>query len=188
MQHLPLSILIWLFAPAMVYADVLHDLAEKHSFAGRFTQRVISPEATVLETATGQFRLLRPDYFWWEIESPERQLLIAVGDTLTQIDWDLEVVVEREITNETRSSLHWLLAPRSELESAFEITLSDAEALLTPVGDGSGVLSIAISRVSDEAWTLRITDLGRQVLEFSLLENPELSIEVSAFDVPETAF
>jgi hypothetical protein len=30
--------------------------------------------------------------------------------------------------------------------------------------------------------------LGRQVLEFSLLENPELSIEVSAFDVPETAF
>jgi len=177
MQHLPLSIFIWLFAPAMVYADVLHDLAEKHSFAGRFTQRVISPEATVLETAIGQFRLLRPDYFWWEIESPERQLLIAVGDTLTQIDWDLEVVVEREITNETRSSLHWLLAPRS-----------DAEALLTPVGDGSGVLSIAISRVSDEAWTLRITDLGRQVLEFSLLENPELSIEVSAFDVPETAF
>jgi hypothetical protein len=115
-------------------------------------------------------------------------LLIAVGDTLTQIDWDLEVVVEREITNETRSSLHWLLAPRSELESAFEITLSDAEALLTPVGDGSGVLSIGISRVSNEAWTLRITDLGRQVLEFSLLENSELSIEVSAFDVPETAF
>jgi hypothetical protein len=188
MRYLAPFFFISLVTSSTVLADVLDALAEKNSIAGHFIQRVISPDEVVLESAKGQFRVLRPDYVWWQIDAPERQLLIAAGDKLTQIDWDLEVIVERDITEETRSVLHWLLAPRSVLENAFEIEMSDAEALLTPVAKGAGFLSMSISRVGEDVWTLRITDLGRQVIEISLIENPDILLDVTAFDAPETTF
>ena len=107
---------------------------------------------------------------------------------MTQIDWDLEVVAEREITTETRSTLHWLLAPRPELETAFDVEVSDAGVSLTPVSDDHGFLSIAVSRADEYGWILSITDLGYQVLEFSLLENPAIAVDASGFNVPETPF
>jgi outer membrane lipoprotein carrier protein len=180
--------LIWLLPVTMASADVLHDLAAKQSFAGDFEQRVLSPSGGVIETATGNFRFMRPDYFWWQIDSPEHQLLVATGDTLTQIDWDLEVVVEREITAETRSALHWLLAPRSELEGAFNIELSEYAVSLTPVGEGAGFLNIVISHTADNQWTLRITDLGYQLLEFSMVEDPAIVVDASGFTLPELPF
>ncbi len=188
MRALVSAALFCMLAAPMVVADVLDELAKKNSFAGSFTQRVVGPDGVVIETATGHFRLMRPDFFWWQIDSPERQLLIAAGDTMTQIDWDLEVVAEREITAETRSALHWLLAPRPELETAFDIEVSDAGVSLTPVSDDHGFLSIAVSRADEYGWILSITDLGYQVLEFSLLENPAIAVDASGFNVPETPF
>ena len=180
--------LLCLFASSITLADVLLELAGRNSFAGHFTQQVLSPDGVILETAAGQFRMLRPDFFWWQIETPDRQLLLAAGNKITQIDWDLEIVTEREITDETRTVLHWLLAPRSELEDTFAIELSDSAAMLTPLETGMGFLRLGVSRINDADWQLRITDLSHQVLEFVLTEDPERSLDVSAFDVPETAF
>lgn len=187
MRRLLIALISLLVSP-IVLGDVLLELAEKNSFAGRFTQHVVSADGVLLESSAGQFRMLRPDFFWWQIESPERQLLVAAGDTLTQIDWDLEVVVEREITTQTRSALHWLLAPRSELEESFAIEITGTEARLTPREDGIGFLSIAISHVDDVTWRLLITDLSHQVLEFALSEDLQAAIDVGAFNVPETPF
>jgi len=181
-------VLYGLLSATMAAADVLNDLAEKQSFAGDFEQRVLSANGEVIETATGTFRFMRPDYFWWQINAPERQLLLATGDTLTQIDWDLEVVVERPLTVETRSALHWLLAPRSELESAFNIELSEGAVSLTPMSEGAGFLNIGISRTGDHQWTLSITDLGYQLLEFSMVEDPAILLDASGFAVPELPF
>jgi len=43
-------VLTWLVPVTVVSADVLHDLAKKHSFAGDFEQRVLSPSGDVIET------------------------------------------------------------------------------------------------------------------------------------------
>ena len=188
MRALLAVVLYWLLSATMAAADVLNDLAEKQSFAGDFEQRVLSANGEVIETATGTFRFMRPDYFWWQINAPERQLLLATGDTLTQIDWDLEVVVERPLAVETRSALHWLLAPRSELESAFNIELSEGAVSLTPMSEGVGFLNIGISRTGDHQWTLSITDLGYQLLEFSMVEDPAILLDASGFAVPELPF
>jgi len=188
MRRIFISALIVLLNSSAVFADVLGDLAERNSIAGHFTQRVMSADGIALDSARGRFRLLRPDYFWWQIESPERQLLISVGNKLTQIDWDLEVVVEREITQEARSALQWLLAPRSELEGAFEIEHSDAGVVLTPLSNAAGFSSIALSHQDGEAWALSLTDYAGQVLEFSLFEDPEIAIDATAFEVPEIPF
>ena len=79
---------------------------------GQFTQEIISPEGEVLERSNGNFGLLRPHFLRWEILTPDSQLLLADGETLTQIDWDLEVVVERPISETASSPLQWLLASR----------------------------------------------------------------------------
>ena len=188
MRRLFILALVGLLHCSAVVADVLSDLAGKYSIAGHFTQRVLSADGIALESAQGRFRLLRPDYFWWQIETPERQLLISVGNKLTQIDWDLEVVVEREITHEARSALQWLLAPRRELESAFAIEHSDAGVVLTAISDAQGFSSIALGYQDEEVWALSITDLSGQVLEFLLFEDPEIAIDATAFEVPETPF
>ena len=74
--------------------DPLDALATKSSLSGTFTQSIVSPEGLLLEQAEGRFQLLRPDYFWWRIQVPDQQLLVAVDGQLTQIDWDLEVVTQ----------------------------------------------------------------------------------------------
>jgi hypothetical protein len=81
--------------------------------AGQFTQEIISPEGEVLEQSSGSFGLLRPHFFRWEILTPDSQLLLADGEILTQIDWDLEVVVERPIPETASSPFQWLLASRA---------------------------------------------------------------------------
>ena len=76
-------------------AGPLEVLSVRASLSGSFTQSIVSPNGVELERAEGQFQLLRPHFFWWEIEQPDRQLLVAVDGQLTQIDWDLEVVSRR---------------------------------------------------------------------------------------------
>ena len=98
-------------------ADVLETLAAREGMAGQYTQEIISPEGEVLERSNGNFSLLRPHFFRWEILAPDSQLLLANSDQLTQIDWDLEVVVERPIVETASSPLQWLLASRARLDA-----------------------------------------------------------------------
>ena len=72
-------------------ADVLAVLASGKACPDQFIQRIVTPEGELLETSEGQFSL-RPHFMRWQIESPDQQLLIVNENTLTQIDWDLEVV------------------------------------------------------------------------------------------------
>ena len=72
-----------LLLSAALQADVLETLAEREGMAGQFTQEIISPEGEVLERSSGSFGLLRPHFFRWEILTPDSQLLLADGETLT---------------------------------------------------------------------------------------------------------
>ena len=51
-------------------ADVLETLAAREGMAGQFTQEIISPEGEMLERSNGNFALLRPHFFRWEILAP----------------------------------------------------------------------------------------------------------------------
>ena len=81
-----------LFVAGTAAADVLAIFSERQGMSGQFIQRIVTPEGELLETSEGQFSLLRPHFMRWQIESPDQQLLIVNENTLTQIDWDLEVV------------------------------------------------------------------------------------------------
>ena len=113
-------------------ADVLAVFSERQGMSGKFIQRIVTPEGELLETSEGQFSLLRPHFMRWQIESPDQQLLIVNENTLTQIDWDLEVVSSRAMTPDNRSALDWLMAPAEELEQTFDVTLHLGRRLSSP--------------------------------------------------------
>ena len=169
-------------------ADVLETLAAREGMAGQFTQEIISPEGEMLERSNGNFALLRPHFFRWEILAPDSQLLLANGDQLTQIDWDLEVVVERPIVETASSPLQWLLAPRATLDSAFDISLADDSAVLIPVDLQSPYQRLDIALISKRVWRLDAEDRGGQVLRVELRENIDRPPQIADFVAPLTPF
>lgn len=173
---------------AALSADVLETLAAREGMAGQFTQEIISPEGEVLERSNGNFALLRPHFFRWEILAPDSQLLLANSDQLTQIDWDLEVVVERSIVETASSPFQWLLASRATLEAAFDISLTGDTAELIPVDPQSPYQRLDIALISETVWKLDAEDRGGQVLRVELRENIDRPPQIADFVVPPTPF
>ena len=169
-------------------ADVLETLAAREGMAGQFTQEIISPEGEMLERSNGNFSLLRPHFFRWEILAPDSQLLIANSDQLTQIDWDLEVVVERPIVETASSPLQWLLASRASLDAAFDIFLSGDAAVLIPMDPQSPYGRLDIAQMAETVWRLDAEDRGGQVLRVELRENIDRPPQIADFVVPPTPF
>ena len=173
---------------AALRADVLEALAERKGMAGQFMQEIISPEGEVLERSSGGFGLLRPHFFRWEIMTPESQLLLSDGEVLTQIDWDLEVVVERPISETASSPFQWLLASRAALDSAFDISLSGDAAALISKDSQSAFQRLHIEQIAETVWRLDAEDHGGQVLRVELRESVDSPPQIGDFAVPPTAF
>ena len=70
-------------------ADVLQQFVARDGLTGQFTQRILSPEGAVLDQSSGDFKLLKPHFFWWHITAPDNQLMVAADNSLTQIDLSL---------------------------------------------------------------------------------------------------
>ena len=173
---------------AALRADVLETLAAREGIAGQFTQEIISPEGEVLERSHGNFSLLRPHFFRWEILAPDNQLLLANSDQLIQIDWDLEVIVERPIAETASSPLQWLLTSRATLDSAFDISLTGDAAELIPVDSQSPYQRLAITQMAETVWRLDVKDRGGQVLRVELRENIDRPPQIADFVAPPTPF
>ncbi len=157
--------------------------------SGQFIQRIVTPEGALLETSEGQFSLLRPHFMRWQIVSPDRQLLIAKENTLTQIDWDLEVIYSRAITPDNRSALDWLMAPSDELQKTFDITRSPERAILIPREKMSAFKRLEIKfEAASLRWELSLTDSAEQILKVTLTEDPDVMPIPADFDAPPTDF
>ena len=178
-----------LFVAGTAAADVLQVFSERQGMSGQFIQHIVTPEGELLETSEGQFSLLRPHFMRWQIESPDQQLLIVNENTLTQIDWDLEVVSNRALTPENRSALDWLMAPARELEQTFDISSSSRQATLIPREQISAFERLEIEfEATSLRWELSLTDSAGQILRVTLTENPDVMPARSDFDAPQTDF
>ena len=71
-------------------------LAGQNTTSGTFNQTVMDINGVVAFSSTGRFAALKPHHFRWEIESPDRQLLISTPEAFWQWDKDLDVVVLRD--------------------------------------------------------------------------------------------
>jgi outer membrane lipoprotein carrier protein len=134
---------LWLIAAAAwgetgAVDRLLERLAGFTQLQGKFTQRQYGEGDTLLAQSSGSFRLLRPGYFAWEIESPDRQLIIADPRYLWHYDRDLETVTRRPVSGrEEMLPLQVLGGDETALRERFTVEQRDAGSfILTPVAGG----------------------------------------------------
>lgn len=91
-------ILLTLTYPVMAsdYDDLVNDLSQFNSLSANFSQSVSYENGQEGPSAYGQMKLLRPQSFYWHIQSPSEQLIVTDGHYLWIYDPDLEQVVRRK--------------------------------------------------------------------------------------------
>lgn len=60
------------------------------SISGSFEQLTVTSDGVEQGRNSGHFRLLQPDYFYWEITRPDHQIFVSDSRHLTHYDVDLE--------------------------------------------------------------------------------------------------
>ena len=95
-KGLSLWLILVVLAPIAQAAEGTWPLEGQNTASGTFRQSVVDINGAVVFSSTGRFAALKPHHFRWEIESPDRQLLIATPEAFWQWDKDLDVVVLRD--------------------------------------------------------------------------------------------
>ena len=94
-KGLSLWLILVVLAPIAQATEDTWPLEGQNTASGTFRQSVVDINGAVAFSSTGRFAALKPHHFRWEIESPDRQLLIATPEAFWQWDKDLDVVVLR---------------------------------------------------------------------------------------------
>lgn len=95
-KGLSLWLILVVLAPIAQATEDTWPLEGQNTASGTFRQSVVDINGAVAFSSTGRFAALKPHHFRWEIESPDRQLLIATPEAFWQWDKDLDVVVLRD--------------------------------------------------------------------------------------------
>jgi len=95
-KGLSLWLILVVLAPIAQATEDTWPLEGQNTASGTFRQSVVDINGAVAFSSTGRFAALKPRHFRWEIESPDRQLLIATPEAFWQWDKDLDVVVLRD--------------------------------------------------------------------------------------------
>ncbi|MCX2981242.1 outer membrane lipoprotein chaperone LolA [Halieaceae bacterium IMCC14734] len=181
--------LLWM-NPAVAESGLQQQLAAIVSLSGSFEQRVLDDSGVELEVSNGRFKVLQPGYFYWAIDNPDAQLLIANGKTLVHYDAELETATERGLDEQQSSSPLAIFADGGAgLEAHYEVSVTDGGGyLLKPrVSDGSFV-EVELRLNADVPGSMRVLDaLGNTTqIEFSeVLLNPPLEPAEFTFVPPD---
>ena len=95
-KRLSLWLILVVLTPIAQATEDTWPLEGQTTTSGTFQQTVMDINGAVAFSSTGRFAALKPHHFRWEIESPDRQLLIATPEAFWQWDKDLDVVVLRD--------------------------------------------------------------------------------------------
>lgn len=171
-------------------ADVWDRLAEQDQARGSFTQELLDEEGVLIERSSGRYAILRPGYFRWEIERPDRQQLVVAGGTLWHYDIDLGTVTVREVGPDAQfTALDLLARDRSELVERFSVEqLGEHRFRLLPRFPRAGFGAVVLSWEGGALAAMDVQQRGGQTLSLSLTPDPDgtpLRAEDFAFEVPE---
>ncbi|MEJ2532564.1 MAG: outer membrane lipoprotein chaperone LolA [Halioglobus sp.] len=170
--------------------DLLRRLAGIRQMQGDFVQRQYDRNDTLLSESRGSFRLLRPGYFAWDIDSPDSQLIIADPTYLWHYDRDLETVTRRPVAGrEEMSPLQVLGGDEAVLRERFDVRTAGAGAyLLAPVSGDPGFRQLTLQFEGKVVSAMDIVDkLNQRVhIDFEKVDTASaLQPEDFAFSPPE---
>lgn len=188
-MRIAVSLVLLYLIVTPTHAGILEVIAGREGVSGTFLQRIESAEGQEIERSRGDFKLMKPHYLFWNITHPDRQLLLAKDHLLTQIDWDLEVVVERTLNEQERGPLAWLMASREALERVFLVDESDPDVVTLRSRDlEASVREVVIAIPEAALWEITVIDAAEQRIEIALTINEDTVPSLADFALPETDF
>lgn len=171
---------------------LLASLGDITHLQGAFLQRQYTDDKALLVESSGRFQLLRPGYFSWEIQSPDRQLIIASPEYIWHHDIDLETVTRRPVNESAEMSpLQVLGGDESVLRERFSVIQgAEGEFTLTPVLGDPGFERLTLRLAGKTITGMEILDKLNQrvVITFDELDGDTvLRPDDFAFKPPEEA-
>ncbi len=189
--------LLLLLLPLAAFADdtdaLLERLKDLRSLQGEFTQRQYLQGGGEPLVSAGNFRLLRPGYFAWEVIQPDSQLVLATPEYLWHHDRDLETVTRRPVdTGGQLTPLQVLGGNAVVLRASYQVEALEAagDFRLTPIEPEAGFRSVVLHFADEGLEGMTIIDtLGQRVeVAFSALtRNPSLTAAEFQFTPPPDA-
>ena len=155
-------------------------LATAVTAKGVFSQALTDSSGATLVETRGTFSAIKPDLYRWEIDSPDRQLLVLNEDGFWQWDKDLDIVILRD-----RPNLEDLpLARIWEGNSGCAGSIESSEP-----GLPSGIERMTLISSAADNIEIRLTDALDQetVLRLKLSATSNLSPSDFAFEFPAGA-
>jgi chaperone LolA len=169
--------------------DVWGRLADQEQARGSFTQQLLDEEGELIENSGGHYAILRPGYFRWEIDYPDRQELVVADGTLWHYDKDLGTVTVREVDPDTQfTALDLLARDQAELAQRFSVEqLGENRYRLIPRFPRAGFGAVVLSWEGSALVAMEVQQRGGQTLSLALTpgtDDTPLRAEDFAFEVP----
>ena len=157
--------------------DGLWNLIDGQSQAsGSFEQSIYGPDGELFEESSGDYAILRPSYFRWQVTDPDEQLIVANSTELWHYDVELATATKRAVDPDVLTPLALLAGRSSELKERFQAdVVSDSRYRLTPLYPGAGFASVEVAWEDGQVTDLTVTDRSGQriVLDLSPSDAPE---------------
>lgn len=147
-------------------------LAGVQQLQGQFRQvQYAQEDETVTANSSGRFKLLKPHYVSWEIDSPDNQLIVADGEHLWHFDRDLETVTRRPVAGQQDlSPLQILAGDTALLRERFLVSRTgQGRFRLAPVDDKAAFKALTLVFVEDRISAMEVVDKLNQRLFIELL-------------------
>ena len=150
---------------------------------GSFSQRQFGQDKILLAESSGEFRVLRPSYFAWEVLSPDEQLIIVDPEFIWHYDRDLETVTRRPVTGDAEMvPLKILGGDAKKLQEKFHIVRQSENAFaLTPLSEGVGFKQLILYVDQAQLGGMEIQDNLNQFVEIKFTDL-DTEVELSSAD------
>ena len=119
-------------------------LESLNQLQGRFEQtQFVADHDQPSALSSGHFKLLKPMYLLWDIDSPDNQLIVADGEHLWHHDRDLETVTRRSVAGHDQlSPLQVLAGDRAILSERFDVSQTGEGPVFISANRGQSGLSL----------------------------------------------
>ena len=117
------------------------------SLQGNFSQtQYAASEELAVSASSGSFKLLKPAYFIWEIDSPDSQVIVTDGQFLWHHDRDLETVTRRPVAGrEEMSPLQVLAGDTAVLRENYDVVITgEGRYRLQPIQGNPGFRDLTL--------------------------------------------
>lgn len=150
---------------------------------GSFSQRQFGQDNILLAESTGEFRVLRPSYFAWEVLSPDQQLIIVGPEFIWHYDRDLETVTRRPVTDDAEMvPLKIFGGDAEKLQEKFHIVRQSEDVfVLTPLSEGVGFKQLTLYVGQAQLGGMKIQDNLDQFVDIKFTDL-DADVELSSAD------